>query len=99
MAIYCDRKDVVACAPTGSGKTLSFWIPLIMAQADGLKKIMIVVTPLNLLGQQNVNELALAHIRAVSVNSENNSASLWKLDNFTLALVYHQLARMSSVQR
>jgi Lhr-like helicase len=24
-------KDVVACAPTGSGKTLTFWIPILMA--------------------------------------------------------------------
>ncbi|KAF7431085.1 hypothetical protein PC9H_006803 [Pleurotus ostreatus] len=91
MAIYCDRKDVVACAPTGSGKTLSFWIPLIMAQADGLKKIMIVVTPLNLLGQQNVNELALAHIRAVAVNSENNSASLWKVRDLLLTIFFTKM--------
>ncbi|KAF9496577.1 hypothetical protein BDN71DRAFT_1389254, partial [Pleurotus eryngii] len=75
MAIYCDWKDVVACTPTGSGKTLSFWIPLIMVQADGLKKLMIVVTPLNLLGQQNVDDLALVHIQAIAINSENNSVS------------------------
>ena len=50
--IYCARKDVVACAPTGSGKTLSFWMPLVMAQADGLRLTMIVVTPLNLLAQR-----------------------------------------------
>ena len=24
-------KDVVACAPTGAGKTLTFWIPILMA--------------------------------------------------------------------
>ena len=27
MALYAGR-DVVACTPTGAGKTLSFWIPL-----------------------------------------------------------------------
>ncbi|KAF4563156.1 hypothetical protein EYR40_007131 [Pleurotus pulmonarius] len=49
-----------------------------MAQAEGLKKVMLVVTPLNLLGKQNVDELALVGIRAVAINSETNSPSLWK---------------------
>ena len=33
LAIY-EGKDVVGCAPIGAGKTLSFWIPLLMAQED-----------------------------------------------------------------
>ncbi|KAF4579691.1 hypothetical protein EYR40_000127 [Pleurotus pulmonarius] len=76
--IYCARKDVVACAPTGSGKTLSFWMPLVMAQADGLRLTMIVVTPLNLLGKQNMAQLSQVGIRAVAISSENNSPALWK---------------------
>ena len=43
-------KDVVGCAATGAGKTLSFWIALLMALADGENKMIFVVTPLNLLG-------------------------------------------------
>jgi superfamily II DNA/RNA helicase len=27
-------KDVIGCAATGAGKTLSFWIPLLMALED-----------------------------------------------------------------
>ena|ERR1700678_3918817 len=34
LALYAG-KDVIGCAPTGAGKTLSFWIPLLMAQEDG----------------------------------------------------------------
>jgi hypothetical protein len=29
-------KDVIGCAPTGTGKTLSFWIPLLMALEEGI---------------------------------------------------------------
>jgi reverse gyrase len=39
-------KDVVACAPTGAGKTLTFWIPILMALEEGEDKMSIVVTPL-----------------------------------------------------
>lgn len=79
MAVYCDRKDVVACAPTGAGKTLSFWIPLLMAAEEGLRRVVLVVTPLNLLGKQNETDLAAAGIRAVAVDGENQSAQLWKV--------------------
>ncbi|KAF8155084.1 hypothetical protein BJ912DRAFT_1013672, partial [Pholiota molesta] len=53
LALY-EGKHVIGCAPTGAGKTLSFWIPLLMALEDGKDKMSIVVTPLNLLGKQNV---------------------------------------------
>ncbi|KAF9488943.1 P-loop containing nucleoside triphosphate hydrolase protein [Pleurotus eryngii] len=66
LALYA-KKDVVACAPTGAGKTLSFWLPLLMAQEEGLKRITIVVTPLNPLGKQNAEELGKAGIRHYQV--------------------------------
>ncbi|KAF9501274.1 hypothetical protein BDN71DRAFT_1501549 [Pleurotus eryngii] len=50
-----------------------------MAQVEGLKKLMIVITLLNLLGKQNVDKLAVVGIWAVAINSKSNSASLWKI--------------------
>ena len=52
LALYAG-KDVIGCTPTGAGKTLSFWIPLLMALEDSRDAMTIVVTPLNLLGKQN----------------------------------------------
>ncbi|KAF9471509.1 hypothetical protein BDN70DRAFT_567418 [Pholiota conissans] len=49
------QKDVIESAQAGGGKTMSFWIPVLMALEDGEDKMSIVVTPLNLLGKQNVD--------------------------------------------
>src|SRR5580698_4899289 len=65
------KKHVVAISATGSGKTLTFWIPLLMALEDGLDKLLFVVTPLNLLGKQNVNQLEEAGLSAISVTVAN----------------------------
>ncbi|TFK16477.1 hypothetical protein FA15DRAFT_607232 [Coprinopsis marcescibilis] len=65
-------KDIVACLPTGAGKTLTFWMPVLMAIQDGHEKGMtFVVTPLNLLGRQNEDQLNKAGIAAISVSAEN----------------------------
>jgi len=78
LAVY-EGKDVVACAPTGAGKTLSFWIPLLMALKDGLDPMVIVVTPLNLLGKQNVDSLAKMNLPAVAVDGQNASAETFRV--------------------
>jgi len=62
-------KDVVACAPTGAGKTLTFWIPVLMALEEGKDKMSIVVTPLNLLGKQNQEALDKAGIKGIAITS------------------------------
>ena len=74
-------KDVVSCAATGAGKTLSFWIALLMALADGEDKMIFVVTPLNLLGKQNVTTLEKAGLSAIAVSSENASATVYKVSS------------------
>jgi hypothetical protein len=56
-------KEVVTISPTGSGKTLTFWIPLLFND-DG---IIIVITALNILGAQNVIELAKLGLPAVNI--------------------------------
>ena len=78
-ALY-EGKDIVGISPTGSGKTLSFWIPLLMAHADGhLDKMSFVVTPLNLLGKQNERELNAAALPAVAVSGENANEQTFKV--------------------
>ncbi|KAF8168743.1 P-loop containing nucleoside triphosphate hydrolase protein [Pholiota molesta] len=72
-------KDVVACARTGAGKTLSFYIALLMDIEDGLDKMIILVTPLNLLGKQNVAGLEKAGLPAIAVSAENASTKTFKV--------------------
>jgi reverse gyrase len=43
-----DGKDVITIAPTGSGKSLTYWMPLLFIKYG----ITVVVTPLKLLGGQ-----------------------------------------------
>ncbi|THU94761.1 P-loop containing nucleoside triphosphate hydrolase protein, partial [Dendrothele bispora CBS 962.96] len=56
LAIY-SGKDVVGVARTGAGKTMSFWIALMMVHEEGRNQVAVVVTPLNLLGKQNAFQL------------------------------------------
>jgi len=81
LALYAG-KDVIGCTATGAGKTLSFWIPLLMALEDGLDKMTIVVTPLNLLGKQNVQVLEKAGLSAVAISRENANPETFKVGLF-----------------
>ncbi len=78
LTVY-EGKDVVACALTGAGKTLSFWILLLMALKDGLDPIVIIVTPLNLLGKQNVDSLAKMKLPAIAVDSQNANIETFRV--------------------
>ena len=78
QALYAG-KDVVACAPTGAGKTLTFWIPILMALEDGEDKMSIVVTPLNLLGKQNKEALDNAGIYGIAISHRNASPQTFKV--------------------
>ncbi|EEB88913.1 hypothetical protein MPER_13058 [Moniliophthora perniciosa FA553] len=48
-----EGKDVITIAPTGLGKSLTFWMPLLFAE----KSVMIVVVPLKTLGSQFADDL------------------------------------------
>ncbi|KAI0639543.1 P-loop containing nucleoside triphosphate hydrolase protein [Trametes polyzona] len=78
QALYERRNDVVAVAATGAGKTLSFWIPLLMALEDGEDKCAIIVTPLNILGKQNVDILKNAGMSAVAVDGTTATPEVFK---------------------
>ncbi|KIK18683.1 hypothetical protein PISMIDRAFT_45364, partial [Pisolithus microcarpus 441] len=60
------EKDVICIVGTGMGKTLTFWMPLLF-RPDGIQ---IVITPLNLLGKQNVAYLMKASIQAILISGE-----------------------------
>ncbi|KAH9011524.1 hypothetical protein EDB83DRAFT_2530245 [Lactarius deliciosus] len=58
----------------GSGKTLTFWIPLLFNE-DG---ITIVITPLIVLGEKNVNELLDVSIAAINLTTTSASDETFK---------------------
>ena len=61
--------NIISIAATGSGKTLSYLITLPFS--DG--KIIIIVSALNVLGDQFVAETMVAGYLAISVTAENNN--------------------------
>ncbi|KAI9429072.1 P-loop containing nucleoside triphosphate hydrolase protein [Lactarius indigo] len=60
--------DLVTLAPTGSGKTLTFWMPLLFNRNG----ITIVITPLIVLGDKYVAELSAVSIPAINLASESD---------------------------
>lgn len=75
LATLRGDKHVVSIARTGSGKTLTFWIPVILTD-DG---ILIVVVPLNILAEQNVSRLTQAGIKALVITGETATASSFEV--------------------
>jgi ATP-dependent DNA helicase RecQ len=61
-------RDVLAVAPTGSGKSISYWVPAILG--DGLT---VVVSPLIALMKDQVDRLASHGVRAAFINSTLDS--------------------------
>ena len=57
-------RDVLAVAPTGSGKSLSYWVPAILGEG-----LTIVVSPLIALMKDQVDRLVAHGVRAAFINS------------------------------
>lgn len=75
-------KDGIIIAATGLGKTLSFLPGLLMKIADGhANNMVIIVSPLNLLGQQSAESeiLKKAGLTAVSVNAKTASKEIFSV--------------------
>ena len=89
-AILRHDKDVVAIAATGSGKTLTFWMPLLFKK-DGIQ---IVITPLNILGKQSVDSLAGMGIQGVTVTAENATRQTFKVSIITSCNCTYLLLRI-----
>ena len=70
-----EQKDCVTISPTGSGKTLTFWIPLLFNNGG----IIIIVTALNILGDKNVAELEKLDISATNITGDSATDELFKV--------------------
>lgn len=73
-------EDVITIAPTGSGKSLTYWIPLLYIKHG----ITVVVTPLKLLGTQFVETLRDNGICAVSITAANATNELFEVRNLLI---------------
>jgi ATP-dependent DNA helicase RecQ len=62
-------RDVLAVAPTGSGKSLSYWVPAILSEG-----LTVVVSPLIALMKDQVDRLVGHGVRAAFINSTLGSA-------------------------
>ena len=66
-AILKHDKDIISIAATGAGKSLTFWMPLLFNKGG----IQVVVTPLNILGDQNINDLRARGVSGIAISAEN----------------------------
>ena len=63
------QKNIISISPTGSGKTLTFWLPLLFSPTS----IIIIITALNVLGDQFVAQLREVGFPAVAVTASNDN--------------------------
>lgn len=89
-AILRGDNDVTCIARTGLGKTLTFWMPLLFVP-DGIQ---IVVTPLNILGRQNVDELEKEYgFKAIAIDAESATPENFKVRSFSKLIMSLRLTK------
>ena len=70
-----NKSDVVYISGTGSGKTLTFWIPMLYET----ESITVLVTALNILGEQTAQTLTQGGITAINVTRANASPKIFSV--------------------
>jgi superfamily II DNA helicase RecQ len=70
-----NKTDVVYISSTRSGKTLTFWMPMLHEK----ESITILVTALNILGQQTAEVLKCAGIDAINITRANAKDETFKV--------------------
>ena len=79
--LYCAQesdKNIISVTRTGSGKILTYFMPLVTSP-DG---IVIIVTALNVLGDQFEREALAAGFTAKSINGTNESDEVFKVSSY-----------------
>ena len=76
QAILRGEKNVISIAGTGMGKTLTFWMPLLFRPPGSIQ---VVVTPLNILGKQNVACLDKAGLKGIFISAESATAENFRV--------------------
>ena len=69
-AILKQDRDIISIAGTGMGKTLTFWMTLLFRPKGSIQ---VIVTPLNILGKQNVDQLQKAGFKGIFISADTPS--------------------------
>ncbi|KAI0743682.1 P-loop containing nucleoside triphosphate hydrolase protein [Daedaleopsis nitida] len=75
IALLKGDQDIICITDTGSGKTLMFWMPLLF-RPNGVQFI---ITPLNILGTKNQQELAEYGIEVITISGETATPEKFKV--------------------
>ena len=67
------------------GKTLTFWIPLLFCPNG----IQIIVTPLNQLGKQQVEDLESMGMQAIAINADTANKNNYKVRTSIITILCH----------
>ncbi len=88
-------KDVITAAPTGAGKSPTYWMPLVFSE----KGIVMVVLPLKQLGSQFSNMLNEKGFQAISVTANNSSNDMYSVSKMVLPFYVSALISWARISR
>jgi superfamily II DNA helicase RecQ len=75
VRMILEQWDVIEIAATGSGKSLPYWMALLFIENG----IVVLVTPLKLLGKQFVEVLEKNDLSAISMTASNSNNELFEV--------------------